>query len=470
MKRLLRYLGSLQLAVILLVIIGIVLAWGTLYEVRFGTASVHRYIYRSWWLQGLLGFLAVNLGGAAVKRYPWQSRHAPFLLAHLGIILILLGAIIGGVWGLDGQMAIAEGEAQRVLQLSQNVIAIQQPASGFTRVFPVSFETQAWNHAPNARYDVALGSRRLRLTVEQYFPNADVQEAISNDGLVDNPAVQVELTDGDQRHIAWLFARDAQRQGLRWGPAHMVLMEPPTEEQLAQILGFDARAADQPGTVTLPAHAVILIQHPAEALSALLTDEAGRAVLEAIELGRVQRHPGLGYTFEVKAAYARGRIDQRVANRNDAVRAEAVQLTLSDGSNAVSGWLRRGESTTLQFAGEALLVGYQQAEAPLPVSIKLLDFRRTNYPGTQMPSGFESDVQLSDAARGVIMMKKISMNNPLTYRGLRFFQSSVIEGPVETTMLSVRRDPGTPVVYAGFLAITLGLGTIFLPKPFRGLR
>ena len=43
-----------------------------------------------------------NLAIAALQRYPWKKHHAPFVLAHLGIILILLGGILGGLFGAIG--------------------------------------------------------------------------------------------------------------------------------------------------------------------------------------------------------------------------------------------------------------------------------------------------------------------------------------------------------------------------------
>jgi cytochrome c biogenesis protein ResB len=59
-------------------------------------------------------------------------------------------------------------------------------------------------------------------------------------------------------------------------------------------------------------------------------------------------------------------------------------------------------------------------------------------------------------------MRKISMNNPLKYRGYSLFQSSYIPGPTDTTVLSVRNDPGTPLVYTGFLIVILGVASMFI--------
>jgi cytochrome c biogenesis protein ResB len=59
-------------------------------------------------------------------------------------------------------------------------------------------------------------------------------------------------------------------------------------------------------------------------------------------------------------------------------------------------------------------------------------------------------------------MRKISMNNPLKYRGYSLFQSSYVPGDPETTILSVRNDPGTPLVYAGFLIVIAGVVSLFV--------
>ena len=146
MRRVVKLLGSLAIAVPLLIIIAAVLAWGTIYEARFGTAAVQRVVYHAWWFQGLLAFLGVNLAVAALERYPWERRHLPFVLAHIGIILILFGGILGGRFGVDGQLVIPEGQEERALQLSGNVLIVRQPNPGLQQKFPTAFEAQAWNH------------------------------------------------------------------------------------------------------------------------------------------------------------------------------------------------------------------------------------------------------------------------------------------------------------------------------------
>jgi hypothetical protein len=182
MRRLLRWFGSIRLAVPLLLAIAAVLAWGTIYEARFGTASVQRAVYQAWWFQALLAFLAANLAIAALARYPWKRQQTPFVLAHIGIILILVGGIIGGRFGIDGQLMIAEGQAEKVLQLPRNVLSVHHHASETTRVFDTDFETRAWLHEPNRTFAVPLESRTLELTVTRYYPDAALREEILEGG------------------------------------------------------------------------------------------------------------------------------------------------------------------------------------------------------------------------------------------------------------------------------------------------
>ena len=563
-----RFLGSLPMAVTVLLTIGTVLAWGTLYETRFGTASVQRFIYQSWWFQALLGFLAVNLATAAWQRYPWKRQHLPFVLAHLGIILILIGGIIGSRFGIEGQLIIPEGAAEKTLQLPFNVLVAHQPTPGVHQAFPTRFETQAWVREPNTAFPVSLEGRTIRLTVDRYFPDAVTEEEITGDGAEENPAVHLLIRHGEQQEAFWLLARDPERFGMGWGDAHVLFLEPKTSEQFDRllhlrrddetnprgvvVLAFDGRKrpveipvpselgraipvegtpyrltfkdyfpdfaiteqglasrSDQPNNPAvaftlegpegadarllfalhpdisamhgwrhtiqvqtsfrhpaaelLPPSAVVLLSQPSNALAAVLTGAAGeRQVVEDLSPGTWYRHPWLGYEFQVAASHLRANVAQRLTNRSDEVRAEAIHLVAQEGAGRAEAWVRLRDGVELAVGREPVTVEYRPAMRELPFTIKLMDFRKITYPGIDMAAGFESDVQLTDPQRGLILMRKISMNNPLRYRGYSFFQSSFIEGTPETTVLSVRNDPGTPFVYAGFLIVIGGVVSMFI--------
>lgn len=560
------FLGSLRVAVVLLVTIAGVLAWGTIYEARFGTASVQRFVYQAWWFQTILAFLAVNLGLAAFLRWPWKRKHLPFLLAHLGIIMILAGGIIGGRFGVEGQLIIPEGETNGTLQLDKNVLVVHQPNPGTHQEFATRFETKAWEHMPHELFEASSEQGPLQIVVDRYYPNARRLESVREDGEKENPAAHVVFSHEGREDGVWLFAEDPERFGARWGEAHVLFLQPDSDLKLKQLLspasasdrgvvelhfpelgisreipvpaqldraipvagtpysilfkgyfhdfaieGKEAiNRSEQPNnpavafTLTgpegtdahllfalhpsfaemhgvqhkiqaharysrsagrLPPNSIALVRKPAGGLTAVMTDGQGRRTqVDPLEPGRGYEHPGLGYQFQVSRFYPRARLEQSFENRDNEVRSEAVRLTVRQGEKVSQVWLGLRESAELPFGGHPVVVEYRPALRPVPFSVRLIDFRKIDYPGTQMAAAFESDVELTDPERGVSMKKKISMNNPLKHRGYSMFQSSFVQGPVETTVLSVRNDPGVPLVYAGFLIVLAGVVLLFTSR------
>ncbi len=561
-------LGSLALAVLLLLAIAGVLAWGTLYEARFGTAAVQQAVYRSWWFEALLGFLAVNLAAAALQRYPWKLRHLPFLLAHLGIISILVGGIIGGRFGIEGQLIIPEGEAEHVLQLPTNVLAVYQPNPGETVVLPTDFAARAWANQPNAQFRIPHTGQAIQVVIDRYYPDAVMDEHITDGGDADNPALALRLQDGEQQDEIWLLSRDPQRAGFGWGNAHVVFLEPSSTRQWADLLGVPGPALPSRGQLeiefpdrgitrtipvpdtfdhpmaidgtpytlafrdyftdlaltdqgvvnrsaelnnpavsftlagpagtepylafalypdfellhqreraiharvryvhqvhaSLPPNMIGILRHRSGALTCVVTGAAGERHTAACQFGSQYTHPWLGYQFTLLQLYPRAQVTSSFRNRSREVKAEAVHLVAQQGQAAASGWLQLRGQLELPLEGpQPIRVEYRPGQRTLPVTIKLLDFRKIDYPGTQMAAGFESDVELMDTARGLMLTRTISMNHPLKYRGYSFFQSSyVANNGTETTILSVRNDPGTPLVYAGFLIVIGGVVSLFI--------
>jgi len=568
MTQLVRRLGSLRIAVPLLVAIAGVLAWGTVYEARFGTAAVQHAVYRSWWFQVLLGFLAINLAAAAWQRYPWKRKHTPFLLAHLGIILILIGGILGGRLGLEGQLVIPEGQAERLLQLPHNIVAVRQLNPGVAHIISTRFDATAWIHEPHTTFRVPLEGRLIEVTVDRYYPNAEAIEQVTGDGADDNPAVRLALSHEGHRDAVWLFATDPERFGARWGQAHLLFVEASSETALADLLrpaessgpprgvvtielsdlkvrqgipvpdqfgdtvplegspyeltfkayfpdfaitehgpitrserpnnpavalvlsGKDQRDAHLlfakhpefstthgltqtiPASLTythpmpnaLPPQTIGVVRRPDGSLLGLLTGPQGEHHTQECEVGRRFIHPWLGYEVVVEAYYPRAALTQQFINRNNEVKQEALHLVAREGTEVKETWLSLGGFAQLTLGDEPIVIEYRKAQWELPVTIKLLDFRKIDYPGTQMASGFESDIELTDPRRGLILMRTIRMNDPLRYRGFSFYQASYLTDPVETTVLAVRNDPGTPLVYAGFLCVILGVVSMFVLK------
>lgn len=102
----------------------------------------------------------------------------------------------------------------------------------------------------------------------------------------------------------------------------------------------------------------------------------------------------------------------------------------------------------------ALIFGKNQTQ--LPFSVKLIDFQKQTYGGTETAKSYASDIVIKDGA--LDWPVRIEMNVPLRYRGYTFFQSSFEQGPdFETTILAVVENKGWLFPYIGTFGLALGL-------------
>lgn len=77
---------------------------------------------------------------------------------------------------------------------------------------------------------------------------------------------------------------------------------------------------------------------------------------------------------------------------------------------------------------------------------------------------FKSELEILEEGK-VVQSKTIEVNNPLEYKGYIFYQASYNPEDLTVTGLQVTKDPGVPVVYAGFIMLVAGLAFLFYIKP-----
>lgn len=111
--RLYEFAASLSLAVILIASSAFALGLATFVEAAYGASAVHFYVYRTWWFELILVLLAVNIFCAAAIRYPWKRHQTGFVITHIGLLTLLLGAFIGRYKGIDAQVSVFEGESDK---------------------------------------------------------------------------------------------------------------------------------------------------------------------------------------------------------------------------------------------------------------------------------------------------------------------------------------------------------------------
>lgn len=110
-RKLYQALASLELAVLVIAASAAVLGWATLVESRYGTQAVHFGIYGTWWFAALNVLLGLNVLAAALIRLPWKRYQTGFVVTHAGILVLLVGALISRLGGIDAQLPVFEGRS-----------------------------------------------------------------------------------------------------------------------------------------------------------------------------------------------------------------------------------------------------------------------------------------------------------------------------------------------------------------------
>lgn len=471
-SRVFGFLSSLKLAVVVVLGLAVALTFGTLYESKYDTRTGKYFVYGAWWFMALLGMLGLNILAVALSRIPWKRRHAAFLIAHLGILTLLLGSWITYKFGLDGSIRLEEGETSGAVQLEEaSLVITEQGGSGkAARRVPIRWVPEA------RRFDAITvrSNEGYELKVDQFLPHADSKVAfVAEKG--GEPAVKLKITGGPMRITQefWLWAGQLGSSRTQLGPASFFLLN----EKSATQLKISVKALEEslnafPGPwLSLKASGAGKVAWRAKSSEGTFaTGSAGSG--EAID---PKWRGGVSLSVEEYIPEAASDVTyspSRIQYGGSAP-ASAIHLTHGEGEGASKLWLGLGEHATLHLPDDRKLdLAYVPQRVVLPFSIRLERFTIHHYDGTRDPSSYESSVTVVDAEdapgkpKGPVTIK---MNHPLEYKGVTVYQASYEDADPRPTVsiFSVNRDPGRSLKYIGSILIVLGSILLFAMKTIR---
>lgn len=579
----------MRMAIVLIFLVALVCTLALFYEGEYGTEAVQQVVYRAWWFNLLLGLLGANILGAMVVRYPWPKKLSGFVVAHVGLIVLLVGSFVTRFGGMEGQMILAEGESSNQLLVDGSEFSLNLPDRSQRKL--VADGVPGWaKDGPQVIEGTPYAFKVLEyLKTSRRINNVEPSE----DG--GEPALKVHMHgEGLGHHDKWLWPQDRARASQDLGPLKIQTL---WLDSQATVDSFsapqpveDKGGADPLGTVVvrapggqswrvpvtawrgkvfdLDSGATLVLDKVIDNASVVQEDGkwvvraspenrgAGPAVLAHIEApGGRQEHAAFARFPEMASRRGSHSSEQEVAagyqliyersdhakNTNNTVsvgvtpqgamfisfhkkgeatagkaqpvkvgdevpmpwmdfaikieswlpKAQRVQaivageetdhpmpaarLRWTGPGGEVEGWVRYGEQSRVMHPSGPIVCAWQQRHVGLDFSIKLLDFRKLNNPGTTRAAAFESDVEVSTAL-GEQYETTISMNNPLQRGGhwylpgtaLTFYQSSYIQNPgqPEVSIFSVAYDPGFPLSMLGSLLIVLGVIMLFYIVPY----
>jgi hypothetical protein len=179
-------LVSLKLTVLLIVFAIVLILAATIDQVNLGIWAVQEkyfYSFVVFWKAGNVslaifpggytigGLLLLNLLAAHFYRFKFTWRKVGIWLAHAGLILLLVGQLLTGLWQDEFQLRIDQGQSKNYAESYRNVeLAITDTSN------PKFDEVVAIPERPLSRLETIQHPKLpFRVAVKTYFPNATLQ-------------------------------------------------------------------------------------------------------------------------------------------------------------------------------------------------------------------------------------------------------------------------------------------------------
>ena len=228
LDRLIRFIGSIKLAVPLLSIIIGILIWATFYESQVGSTTVQQEVYKSTWFGALMFMLALNLGISALSRYPWRgARKIGFALTHFGLVVIIAGSAAVIHLGMEGMLLVrTDGDAGDRLRVQGDLLEVVN-SDGLNQ--GSIFVKQDGSVSPK----FVAG-----LELEAYTDNAVQEISFVEGAAINNPGVKLSLASDrmGQTIDRTLVASPSIYSNISLGPAELELVEVKSDSELKGLL------------------------------------------------------------------------------------------------------------------------------------------------------------------------------------------------------------------------------------------
>lgn len=521
MKKLIRFLGSVTLAIPLILTIALFVVIGTVLESKTDShLYASRLTYQNPIFYFLLILLAVNLIAAALFRWPFKKKHLPFLTAHVGLLMILAGTALKSYYGTQGNMSLLEGSGgHMIVKLSSEALTITKK-NGESISYPMTkgrlpnnpdFETVAYYPHSKMSYtfwthqDKALISGIAPLTFGQTHEvviGGQTWELYAADSSAEKEITKAK--ENAKRQIL-LIREPSGKQTLaaldRYG---LIAKETFDASNLESVVVYDKGFGGYAVQSHIPFGRVDLEKVPKELYtcaywSMILLDQLneetrGKAPWKYLILSHVSPATSLiGQLSQIADSLPEPpeSVSDEEADRIQSLlmrmiatdpvtletpltpqfKSEDPQIKLEDniplvvlkhkpsGQHIPISYDRNGAGIKWPILGGEAVIHYHPATEEIPHHVRLRQGRQINYPGSAKPMRYEADL-IVDGEEVTISMNRVHE----TWDGTRFYLANVSENnghEAKRVQIVVNRDPAKYwLTYPG--GFVVGIGMIML--------
>ncbi len=469
MSSLWKFLSSLRLTVWLLGISVLLVFLGSLAQVHEGLWNAQVRWFKSWVITTevgnfqipffpgghlLGGMLLINLLAAHFKRFKFSFEKFGIQLTHFGIIVLLIGQFITDRKQVESFLGLEEGESRNFTEHHRDaelVFLRDKDADTDEAVsFPEDlFKPQGLFSKSKLPADLTHGKLPFTVRVLEFGMNGDVLSPASVKTMAERLKTALATLDGKfstAEALAPVAEADIANveRAMVWRRA-MNKLGGSNAELLAEV---KREAADPKQATGLMAK--VKKQFREDMLGAF--KQAGE---RARKFGEPRMGPEMQFVAELeeaghladaekeesKATNGAGR-GARIVNRPEVKddkmgrNFQWAVIEIIEGGKSLGTWLASSRLNPQEFeaGGKKWRVQMRNERYYLPYNLQLVRARQEVYQGTSQAKEFASRVRILNANTKEDRATDITMNNPLRYSGLTFYQSTMGQG---------ERGPGT---------------------------
>ncbi len=513
-----KFLGNAKFAVIIILIFAVAMTVGTFFESYFGTEYAGRSIYKSYWFFAIQILMLSSIFYALLHRLPPKKRLYGFYTVHVGFITLFCGSFITYYAGIDGNLTLRPGAANRIVSLSRDMFYItdHEADNEISYLLPYTYGEREINETykditlkkflPFSDQKVVwksssrkIASKTTTHSSEYYLYNENVsqklilslsKEAIDfesttqlgplNVHYLPIPLHQCFIDNNKSGYIIWnsiaetCYTPESKNLKLRKADSGKTFLVDTYKEVL-----FSFFPDQSPWPLALKDSKLEPIKDaPLRVFSKNLFTETpnlflfGEAVAyyssddqawvtEKISVNKEVDLPWMGFKLRLNRHEEQlypeytSYYQRPIQVNNKVIKGEQRAALIEVQGKEY--WVTSERPIALLIKGKKFSFYLGNQTLKLPFELSLRNFKMDTDPGTNNPASYESFVNLF--SKEGVEKHHIYMNNPLKKDNFTFYQASYFKDDQSGgygSVLSVNFDPGRFWKYLGSLLIVLG--------------
>lgn len=259
-----------------------------------------------------------------------------------------------------------------------------------------------------------------------------------------NPAVQVDITQADQKERWFVFAQAG------FEPMRSVLTGEST-------LDLQLRYQVPPPPAADYFRVVVANQQLYYAARSSAQFSAG-----PLDLGQTVRSGWADFQITLTDWLTHAQIDQKRLPAPPGVDSGVPALLVATEAGQQQ-WIPWGESAVITQGSDSAIAAFGPRMMALPFGIGLDDFVVERNEGSESVAMWTSRIRLQDLHGEDIQQRSVWMNHPTWYQGWKIAQASWNPGDLNQSTLQIKREPRwvTVLTWSGALLTVSGIGVMF---------